>query len=43
MEGSIFTCPICGVKLTLHGHMWEEVRADLEKLKAGRQVPPRTK
>jgi hypothetical protein len=33
VEGSIFTCPFCRVKLNLHGHMWEEIRADLEKLK----------
>ncbi len=33
-EGSILTCPICKVKLTLHGHMWAEIQADLEKLKS---------
>jgi rubrerythrin len=34
VEGSIFACPVCKVKLTLHGHMWEEIRADIEKLKS---------
>ena len=31
-EGAVFTCPVCKVKLTLHGHMWEEIAADLAKL-----------
>jgi C4-type Zn-finger protein len=31
-EGSVLTCPVCKVKLNLHGHMWAEIQADLEKL-----------
>ncbi len=30
-EGSIFVCPFCKIKLTLHGHMWKEIQADIEK------------
>jgi hypothetical protein len=33
IEGSILTCPVCKVRLNLHGHMWAEIQADLEKLK----------
>jgi len=33
IEGSILTCPVCKVKLTLHGHMWEEIQSDIAKLK----------
>ena len=25
-EGLDMVCPFCGVKLNLHGHMWEEIR-----------------
>ena len=32
-EGSTINCPLCKLKLTLHGHMWEEIQADLEALK----------
>jgi len=32
-EGKIMACPACNVKLTLHGHMWEEIKADLDQLK----------
>jgi hypothetical protein len=32
VQGSILACPFCKVKLTLHGHMWEEIKADLQKL-----------
>jgi DNA-directed RNA polymerase subunit RPC12/RpoP len=32
-EGSVIACPLCKVKLTLHGHMWKEIQADLEKMK----------
>ncbi len=31
-EGSILLCPFCKVKLTLHGHMWEHIQAEIEKL-----------
>lgn len=32
-EGSILSCPVCKVKLTLHGHMLQEILAELEKRK----------
>ncbi|MBP1623247.1 MAG: hypothetical protein H6Q07_1267 [Acidobacteria bacterium] len=32
-EGAVFACPVCKVTLTLHGHMWEEIKADIERLK----------
>lgn len=32
-EGKVMQCPACNVKLTLHGHMWEEIKGDLERLK----------
>ena len=32
-EGSTIVCPLCKLKLTLHGHMWEEIQTDLEALK----------
>jgi hypothetical protein len=31
-EGSTIVCPFCKLKLTLHGHMWEEIQTDLEAL-----------
>ena len=31
-EGALLICPFCSVKLTLHGHMWKEVRGELDKL-----------
>lgn len=31
-ENALFTCPACNVKLTLHGHMWAEIEADIRKL-----------
>jgi hypothetical protein len=31
-EGADMVCPICGVKLNLHGHMWEEIKNEIEKL-----------
>lgn len=34
-EGSEFACPVCKLKLRLHGHMWEDVRRELAKLKGG--------
>ena len=30
-EGVELTCPFCELKLTLHGHMWEEVQRELQK------------
>jgi len=31
-EGSDMVCPFCSVKLNLHGHMWEEIKNEIEKL-----------
>ncbi len=31
-EGAHVVCPFCNLKLILHGHMWEEVKGELEKL-----------
>ncbi len=31
-EGGILQCPNCHVKLTLHGHMWEEIQNDIAKM-----------
>ena len=32
-EGSPMQCPVCKVKLTIHGHMWEEIQGEIAKLK----------
>lgn len=32
-EGAPLVCPSCKVKLTLHGHMWEDIRRELEEFK----------
>jgi hypothetical protein len=32
VEGSILTCPVCKVKLTLHGHMWKDIQSDMASL-----------
>ena len=32
-EGADMVCPLCGVKLNLHGHMWEEIRNEIAGLK----------
>jgi transcription elongation factor Elf1 len=32
-EGAVLTCPFCKLTLTLHGHMWEDVQKDIQKLK----------
>jgi transcription elongation factor Elf1 len=31
-EGASLICPFCNLELNLHGHMWEEVRAGIDKL-----------
>lgn len=31
-EGAILICPYCKLTLTLHGHMWEDVRKEIQKL-----------
>jgi DNA-directed RNA polymerase subunit RPC12/RpoP len=33
VEGSILLCPYCKLKLTLHGHMWEDIQMEIAKLK----------
>jgi hypothetical protein len=33
VEGAILACPFCTVKLTLHGHMWEDIQKDIAKSK----------
>jgi hypothetical protein len=30
-QGAVLTCPFCKLTLTLHGHMWEEVKREMEK------------
>jgi hypothetical protein len=32
-EGAELICPFCCLKLTLHGHMWQEVKAEIDRLK----------
>jgi len=32
-EGIRLICPFCRLTLTLHGHMWEDVQKEIEKLK----------
>jgi predicted kinase len=34
-EGATLVCPFCKVKLTLHGHMWEDIQRELQKTKEG--------
>lgn len=31
-EGAQLICPFCDLKLILHGHMWKEVKEEIEKL-----------
>jgi transcription elongation factor Elf1 len=31
-EGALLICPFCHLKLTLHGHMWEEIREGIKGL-----------
>ena len=31
-EGALLICPFCDLRLVLHGHMWEEVREEIERL-----------
>jgi transcription elongation factor Elf1 len=33
VEGALLECPFCGLKLTLHGHMLQEVQERIGKLK----------
>ena len=32
-EGAVLACPHCKLTLTLHGHMWEDVQKEIQKLK----------
>jgi transcription elongation factor Elf1 len=32
-EGAVLTCPFCKLTLTLHGHMWQDVHNEIQKLK----------
>jgi hypothetical protein len=32
-EGAVLTCPFCKLTLTLHGHMWQDVQKEIQKLK----------
>jgi transcription elongation factor Elf1 len=34
-EGAVLTCPFCRLTLTLHGHMWEDVKKEIKHLKKG--------
>jgi transcription elongation factor Elf1 len=38
VEGAVLTCPFCRLTLTLHGHMWEDVQKEIQKLKEKRGV-----
>ncbi len=31
-EGAVLTCPFCKLTLTLHGHMWEDVKKEMQHL-----------
>ena len=33
VEGAGLKCPFCGLALKLHGHMWQDVQKEMEKLK----------
>ena len=33
VEGAVLTCSFCKLKLTLHGHMLEDVRKEIKRLK----------
>jgi len=35
-EGAPLQCPQCQVKLTIHGHMWEEIQNEIAKIEPGR-------
>jgi len=35
VEGALLECSFCGLKLTLHGHMWQEVQEEIKKLTRG--------
>ncbi len=31
-EGAPLECPICKVKLRIHGHMWEDIQREIARL-----------
>jgi transcription elongation factor Elf1 len=31
-ENALLTCPSCKLKLTLHGHMWEDVQREIKNI-----------
>lgn len=31
-EGADLVCPLCSMKINLHGHMWEYIRKELANL-----------
>jgi C4-type Zn-finger protein len=31
-EGAKISCPFCKLTLNLHGHMWQDIQKDLQKL-----------
>jgi len=33
VEGAIINCPFCKLNLKLHGHMWQDVQREIEKLR----------
>jgi uncharacterized Zn finger protein len=35
-EGALLTCPFCKLKLTLHGHMWEDIQREIRS-RAGKK------
>jgi len=36
VEGAGLTCPFCKLTITLHGHMLDDVRKEIQKLKEKR-------
>jgi transcription elongation factor Elf1 len=37
VKGALLECPHCSLKLTLHGHMWEEVEQQIGKIRKGQE------
>ena len=36
VEGTILICPFCKLSLRIHGHMWQDIQREIEKLKRER-------
>ncbi len=32
-EGAVLTCSFCKLTLSLHGHMWMDVKKEIQKIK----------